>query len=301
MNNPHQRLDEQEVKQEIADFDSRARKRKPPQKKDIIQDYYLPLTTFGAEGTRGVRGDNKVYFYKRHLDHLREFQGKKVLNVACGVGDLSLYLAHIGCEVTAFDFSPASVEYARESARVNGFADRIQTDLMDIRELDYPSDTFDLVTGEAALHHVIKYENCFENLYRVLKPGGVAVFVENFVFDPLIRLMRPVNWLLKGYVGEYSLRKEDLEYAASVFDRVELTDQAVFYTYSRFFYRPTPLNRRVAALLKQMDDAVLTVAPFMKRFHSLAYLQLHKTRSSIGQNETRPGRGLAVQTTASAD
>ena len=126
------------------------------------------------------------------------------------------------------------------------------------------------------MHHLIKYENCLENLYRVLKPGGVAVFIENFTFDPLIRLIRPVNWLIKGHEGEHSLGAEDLLYARRIFDDVGISDHAVFYTYSRLFAKPTPFNRKVARFLKRMDDMLLPVFPFLKRFHSLAFLELRK-------------------------
>ena len=270
------RLTDDDAKREAEDFDARLSKRLPPRLFDVMEEYYWPLTTFGERGNPAFRCNNRYAFYRRHLDHLKTFAGKRVLNVACGTGELNLFLASCGCDVVAFDFSPKSVEYAREMARINGLSDKIQVDEMDIRHLSYEDSSFDVVTGEAALHHVIKYDNCFEQMYRVLKPGGVALFVENFEFDPLIRLLRPINWYLKGYVGEYSLQKSDLEYARRIFDDVVISDQAFFYTYARFFYTPSPLNRTVARTLKRIDDAVLPVLPFLKHFYSLAYMQLHK-------------------------
>lgn len=271
-----ERPTDQRAREETSDFDRRARALPPPRVVDVMQDYYRPRATFCAEGTPGAWGDNRFFFYKRHLDHLREFAGRRVLNAACGSGELSLYLAHCGMRVTAFDFSPAMVEYARELARVNRMDDRIVVDRKDVRELDYEEGTFDVVTGEAALHHLIKYDSCLQNLYRVLKPGGVALFWENFSFDPIIRLLRPINWRLKGWVGEHSLGKADLERAAAVFDRVDVSDHAVFYTYSRFFSTPSARHRWIARALKSVDDALLPRVPALKRFYSLAYLQMHK-------------------------
>jgi ubiquinone/menaquinone biosynthesis C-methylase UbiE len=265
------------AREEALDFDQRAKALPPPRVVDIMQDYYWPRVTFAARGTPGAFGDNRFFFYKRHLDHLRQFAGKRVLNAACGTGELSLYLAHCGLDVTAFDFSQGAVEYARALARVNGMDDRIVVDRKDIRDLDYEENSFDLVTGEAALHHLIKYERCLQNLYRVLKSGGVALFWENFTFDPFIRLLRPINWFLRGWVGEHSLGRAELRHAAAVFDRVDISDHAVFYTYSRFFSKPTPRNRRIAHALKRLDDAILPRLPFLKRFYSLAYMQMHKS------------------------
>lgn len=273
------KLSEREVAEEAMHFDARIEKRAkrlPPRVYDIMEEYYWPLTTFGERGNPSFHCYSKYALYKRHLDYLRTFGGKHVLNVACGRGVLSLYLAHCGLDVTAIDISPKAIEYAREMARLNGYADRIRVDLQDIRRLDYEDESFDLITGEDALHHLIKYENCLENMYRVLKPGGVAVFIENFAFDPLIRLMRPVNWWIKGYEGEHSLGIKDLWYARSVFSDVRISDHAVFYTYSRFFAKPTLFNRKVARFLKRMDEVLLPAFPFLKRFHSLAFLELRK-------------------------
>jgi ubiquinone/menaquinone biosynthesis C-methylase UbiE len=161
-------------------------------------------------------------------------------------------------------------------ARLNGYAERIRVDCQDIRRLEYEDESFDLITGEDALHHLIKYENCLENMNRVLKTVGVAIFIENFAFDPLIRLMRPINWWIKGHEGEHSLGTEDLRYARSVFADVRTSDHAVFYTYSRFFAKSNLFNRKVARFLKGMDEALLPAFPVLKRFHSLAFLELRK-------------------------
>ena len=109
----------------------------------------------------------------------------------------------------------------------------------------------------------------------VAGPGG-DIAAGNFAFDPLIRLMRPINWWIKGPEGEHSLGTEDLRCARSVFADVRTSDHAVFYTYSRFFAKPTLFNRKVARFLKGMGQALLPAFPVLKRFHSLAFLELRK-------------------------
>lgn len=269
-------ITEKAIEKEKAHFEDQVKKRLPPRRFDVMEEYYWPLTTFGERGNPSFRCDNRYYFYKRHLDELKRYKGKCVLNVACGTGELSLYRAYCGCKVVAFDFSLESVEYAREMARLNGYADRIQVDRMDVRNLSYQPERFDLITGEAALHHLIKFENCLENLYRVLKADGKAVFLESFIFDPLISLMRPVHNFFKRYVGEHNLGTKDIRYAESVFDEVIISERAVFYTYSRFFATPTPFNRKVARFLKRLDNAVLPRFPFLKRFYSLTMIEMFK-------------------------
>lgn len=266
---------------EIDEFDKRARRRFVPHKIDILHEYYLPLTTFAREGNP-ARIDNRPFYYKTHFDLLEKYKGKTVLNVACGIGELSLLMAHMGINVVAFDFSPASVEAARQMAEINGYGDRIRIDEMDVRDLQYEPDSFDLITGEHALHHLIKYENSLENLYRVLKPAGTALFWENFAFDPIIRILRPLNWRLKGYVGEHSLDARDLEYIDRTFDAYTLSRESVFYTYSRFFRRPNRFCRAVGRHLKSLDDRLLLRFPALKKYYSLAFLEMHKTHQTEG-------------------
>lgn len=53
-------------------------------------------------------------FVDQLLDHLRPAPGSKMLDVACGRGRHSIYLAQMGFDVTGFDLSPNSIIIAKQ-------------------------------------------------------------------------------------------------------------------------------------------------------------------------------------------
>ena len=48
---------------------------------------------------------------------------------------------------------------------------------MDAEHTNFPDNSFDVVTGSAILHH-LNIENCYQELHRILKKDGHAVFKE---------------------------------------------------------------------------------------------------------------------------
>src|SRR5688572_20805237 len=142
------RVNNADAAAEAAWFDQRVVDHRVARKLDILADYHDPLTTFGEVGTPG-RGNTRWYYYQLHHAELAQYRGSRVLHVACGFGELALYMAHLGVrEVVAFDFSPQSVQLARELVRLNGYEDRVRVDLADICNLPYADESFDFITGE---------------------------------------------------------------------------------------------------------------------------------------------------------
>jgi ubiquinone/menaquinone biosynthesis C-methylase UbiE len=81
---------------------------------------------------------------------------------------------------------------------------------MDASNLEFCSQSFDIITGEDCLHHILKYEGTIQNMYRVLKPGGKGYFCEPFAFNPLINILRKINVMIKRRDYEQFLTNEDL-------------------------------------------------------------------------------------------
>jgi len=110
---------------------------------------------------------------------LNPLHGKKVLDYGCGHGENACLLAACGAHVTAFDLSPGSIEQARNRAHIHGLADRIQFDVRAAGATGYADQSFDVVAGFAILHHLhTMLPAVFDEVYRVLRPGGVAAFIE---------------------------------------------------------------------------------------------------------------------------
>ncbi len=94
-----------------------------------------------------------------------------VFDAAGGTGKWSLPIAKRGPRVILGDFSIGMLSRAREKIAREGLQWRVETRECDLRKLDFPDCTFDLVFCEHALCFVKEQEVVIRELARVLKKG----------------------------------------------------------------------------------------------------------------------------------
>ncbi|MDP3940222.1 MAG: class I SAM-dependent methyltransferase, partial [Deltaproteobacteria bacterium] len=131
-----------------------------------------------------VRGDYRSYFGSGKfaegpglVDILGDIKGKRLLECGCGTGWVSVLFARAGAEVWSFDITKEMIAHAIRVADVNGVGDRVHPEEMTFENMRYPDNFFDIAVGFGVLHHV-DLPGSRDALYRVLKPGGVAIFNE---------------------------------------------------------------------------------------------------------------------------
>jgi ubiquinone/menaquinone biosynthesis C-methylase UbiE len=96
-------------------------------------------------------------------------KGMRVLDAGCGTGNFSLKLARIGCSVTGVDISAEMLNIARSKSPADLSLEYLQ---MDLHKLNFPDQVFDGVLSMAALEFIPDPLPVYQELYRVLKPGG---------------------------------------------------------------------------------------------------------------------------------
>jgi SAM-dependent methyltransferase len=121
------------------------------------------------------------------LARLGSVSGLKVLDFGCGHGMAGVVLARHGALVTGFDLSHGYVAEAQRRAIANDVSiDFVQADG---ERLPFTDGSFDRVWGNAILHH-LDLTRAAQELHRILKPGGVAVFCEPWGDNPLLSFAR---------------------------------------------------------------------------------------------------------------
>lgn len=102
--------------------------------------------------------------------------GKRVLDVGCGDGALSVHLAEAGGIVTGLDSNAAMLTAARERAATQGAALKFVEG--DARSLPVADSSIDVVVAVTVLCFVADAERAAKEMARVLRPGGRLVIGE---------------------------------------------------------------------------------------------------------------------------
>jgi ubiquinone/menaquinone biosynthesis C-methylase UbiE len=105
----------------------------------------------------------------------REVSRPRVLDIGCGNGWVSLYLAARGIAGVGLDSSMTAIDEARRTAREQGLADLTQFDVGDGLALPYEDASFDAVFDRGFFHHVPEdeYQRYLSEVTRVMRPGGL--------------------------------------------------------------------------------------------------------------------------------
>jgi ubiquinone/menaquinone biosynthesis C-methylase UbiE len=111
--------------------------------------------------------------------------GLRVLDVACGTGNLAIPAAKAGAQVTGVDIAPNLLDQARVRALDEGLT--ICFDQGDAEDLPYEDGSFDLVVTMFGAMFAPRPEVAAKELIRVCRPGGRIAMA---------------NWTPTGFIGQ---------------------------------------------------------------------------------------------------
>jgi ubiquinone/menaquinone biosynthesis C-methylase UbiE len=119
------------------------------------------------------------------VDRLNIQSGMKVLDVACGNGNLAIPAARKGADVTGIDIAENLIEAGKERASEAGL--NIKFEQGDAEAMPYDDDSFDLVMTQFGAMFAPRPEIVASELVRVCKPGGRIAMA---------------NWTPTGFAGQ---------------------------------------------------------------------------------------------------
>ncbi|HXG10477.1 MAG TPA: class I SAM-dependent methyltransferase, partial [Gemmataceae bacterium] len=149
---------------------------------------------------------------------------------------------------------------ARRRAAANGVAvDFVQADG---EWLPFADRCFDRIWGNAVLHH-LDLDRAGRELFRVLRPGGMAVLCEPWGENPLLRWARQCLPYpgKERTVDEQPLRRRHVHLLGRIFPRVEVQGFQLVSMVRRLLGRG-----RLVAGLDWCDRLLLTHLPGLQRF-----------------------------------
>lgn len=137
-------------------------------------------------------------------------EGSRILDLGCGPGWTSAFLAESGYLVTGIDLAPAHITISRTRAERWGLSNMAQFEAADMETFGL-DDIFDAVLVFDALHHSARQRVVVENIARHLKPGGWVIFGEPSLLHAISpgarRTHAQLGWIERG-IGIRALRRD---------------------------------------------------------------------------------------------
>ena len=104
---------------------------------------------------------------------LEWFRGKTCLDGGCGGGRYLVALAKLGAaRVVGIDIGQDGVRVANERLKERGLASVAEARVASVLEIPFPDASFDYVVSSGVIHHTPDPKHAFQELNRVLRPGG---------------------------------------------------------------------------------------------------------------------------------
>ncbi|MDJ0557073.1 MAG: class I SAM-dependent methyltransferase [Microcoleaceae cyanobacterium MO_207.B10] len=100
----------------------------------------------------------------------------KLLELGCGAGNISIYFAQAGYDVTGVDIAPTGINWATQNAaKANVNVRFIQGNVLNLTEI--PDASFDIALDGRCLHCIIGGDRLLflQTAHRILKPGGILI------------------------------------------------------------------------------------------------------------------------------
>ncbi len=151
---------------------------------DVVSPYYHALWGEHLHHGYWITGDeSKEIAQIQLIEHLADCvdikYGSEILDIGCGMGATSLYLAkHFHASSIGITISQVQVDMANKAAVGTGL--NVKFLLMDAEEMKFEGRKFDLLWSVESISHYHDLPTFFASATRLLKPGGTFALIDWF-------------------------------------------------------------------------------------------------------------------------
>ncbi len=212
------------------------------------------------------------------------------LSLCSGFGHVERTLASLGLaeRYLGVDVADGAIAEARQRASAAGLQN-ISYEVADLNSCELPTEAFDVIWANGALHHMADPDALAPRLYRALRPGGYLVANEyvgpdyqqvglrqtelinatRLLLPPELRepdawLPRPVRWFLDNDPSECVRSSRVVPSLRAAFPEVDVRPfhgSLLFYTLGERFYNgfefDNPQHRAALEMLFEVEDRLI--------------------------------------------
>jgi len=216
--------------------------------------------------------------------HMRE--GQSVVDVGCGTGPMVEYLCERGLVYHGVDVAEPMLDSIRAAFRGKPYEGRIHLEVGTSERVPYPDAKFDILLGMGLLEYLDNMNPTFDEIARLLKPGGVAILtipnrqsLNRFVMRNTQPLTTVYQWFQRksgaGVSGPASIVHHELrprELDKAMMARGLVPAGRAFYDFKLVVY---PFSRLFPALAHSINRRIENRAP---GFFANAYVGCYKKK-----------------------
>jgi SAM-dependent methyltransferase len=151
--------------------------------------------------------------------YLGALNGKKLIDIGCGLGEASVYFALKGARVTAVDLSQDMLSEVVTLAR--RYHTEVETLRASVEHLHLSQeDSFDIVYAGNIFHHV-DIRAALDEVTKYMTDNSMLVCWEPVAYNPLINIYRRIAIRVRSF-DERPIRMSDIETFKEYFSSIEL-------------------------------------------------------------------------------
>jgi len=177
----------------------------------------------------------RAWEFKTLKKTLGKIKNKKIIDIACGGGRVSVPLAKMGAQVTGIDISQEMIRYANEYAKKNSCSSNVNFIVASAWDTKLPSYSFDKVLLLGILEHLPpEYKKlAIKEAYRLVRRKGTIHIVVNnkkSIFLNLVEKWKKPTQRKSGYYSSLMDPHQIIAYLKSLNLKVSVINSNLHYS-----------------------------------------------------------------------
>lgn len=207
---------------------------------------------------------------------LGDVQNKKILDMGCGDGEISVLCALLGAEVFGYDISPDLIKIAKQRSKINSVNSKCHFEVADLERLSFQPEKYDFIISFGTLHHT-KFDRYFNKVAVSLKDDGKFIIVEPVNLSPSFNnFIKNIKVKKRKITStERPLSREDVGYISSILHISKIRGYNLFARIARLLNGDNLTetgSMSVKTILKTAHFVDYFLFPIFNRFYRVVFI-----------------------------